>query len=169
MKHVFPAAIRATAILAVALLVPRPSPAQSDSWERVRLIEPGKGVHVRLLSGKTVKGKMESWSGEGLRLRQSRGNVVPVSKSDVQRVSFVAGMSRGRRAAWAALIGGGGGFALGAGVCGGSGDCDYHPAAIGAGTALWVGGISAGIAALIPQHKETVYIIRAPSGAARGN
>lgn len=119
MKRVFPAAFQATAILAVALFVPRPSAAPSDSWEGVRLIEPGKSVHVRLLSGKAVKGKVESWSSEGLQLRQSRG------------VSFVAGMSRGRRVGWAAWIGGGAGFALGAGICGGSGDCDDHPATIG--------------------------------------
>lgn len=159
MKQLLSAAFQATVVLAVAFFHARSSAAQSESWERVRLIESGKGVYVKLASGATVKGKMESWSVDGLEVRQSKNKVVPVAKGDVERVSMVTGMSRGRRAGWAALIGGGAGAALGAGVCSGqSADCDIHPAAVAGATALWVGGISAGIAALIPRHKEIIYV-----------
>lgn len=164
MKSALAAASQATVVLAVVLSYPPRAAAQSDPWDRVRLIEVGKNVQVKLLSGKTVKGKMKSWSPEGMQLRKGEDNVVPVAKADVQRVSYVAGMSRGNRAGWAFLIGGGAGAALGAAACRPSSDCEIHPAAAAGVIALWVGGISAGIAALIPQHKETVYLA-VPAGS----
>jgi hypothetical protein len=132
---------------------------QMDTWERVKLIETGKKVSVALQGGKSVSGKMREWSPESITLLQGRDKVVQVARSEVKTVAFSAGMSRGRRALWAGSIGGAAGAAIGAAACvSTSSDCDVPPAAIAAGGALWIGGIAAGIAALIPQHKETVYI-----------
>ena len=107
--------------------------AQVDPWERVKLIEPGKKVQVKLLSGKTLNGKMEAWSAEGLRVRQGKDKDVPVAKSAVTRVALVTGMSRGRKAAWAGgitggIIGGLSGVACASGGCDGDVGCRSLPA-----------------------------------------
>lgn len=132
------------------------NPAQFDPWERAKLIEPGKKVSVQLHTGKMLNGKMHSWSPEGLTVLKGNA-LVQVAKSDIAKIAMVAGMSRGRRAAWAGLIGGGIGAGIGGGACAGAGGCDVSPASVAAGAAVWIGGIAAGIAALIPQHKEVIY------------
>lgn len=132
--------------------------AQVEPWQRVNLIEQGKRVHVKLHSGKTVKGKMESWNTDGLTIRQGKDKIVSLTKSDVAQVVMPIGMSRGRKAAYGGLIGGGIGAALFGAVCAGAeGGCYAPTAAVAAGAALWIGGIAAGIAALFPQHKEIIY------------
>ena len=138
---------------------------QTDPWERVKLIEKGKTVFAILASGTTVSGKMEEWRPDGLVVRKGRDKTVMVARPDVLKVYLVAGMSRGRRAAWAFGIGTAVGAALYGAAAGASGGVEDMPAAafiIGGG--LFIGGISAGIAALIPQHKELIYM--APSIAA---
>jgi hypothetical protein len=140
--------------------------AQLDPWERVKLIEPGKRVSVALHSGKSIKGKMQEWSSEGLTVLQGKGRMERVLKSDVAKIELVAGMSRGRRAAWAGLIGGIAGGLLVVGSCASTGECDSSsmPAGVTAGIFSF-GGVAAGIAALIPQHKEVIYTAnRAVSG-----
>jgi len=57
----------AVVILLVNLLCWQVCFAQVDPWERVKLIEPGKKVSVKLLSGRTVNGRMEAWSGRAQR------------------------------------------------------------------------------------------------------
>jgi hypothetical protein len=146
------------AILSIGLSISQPLSAQVDPWERVKLIEPGKSVHVKLHTGRTVKGRMESWNAEGLSLRQGKDKVVNLTKSDVAAVAMPTGMSRGRKAAYGALVGGGVGAGLMGGVCAAGADCDVHPGAMAAGGAIWFGGITAGIAALFPQHKEVIYL-----------
>ena len=131
--------------------------AQSDPWDRVKLIDKGKNVAVKLASGKSLNGKMEQWSPDSIVLR-SGGQTVEVAKGDARRVYLKSGMTRGRRAAWAAGIGAGAGAALyGAIAASDSFDADIAPAALVAGGAAFIGGIAAGIAALIPQHQELIY------------
>jgi hypothetical protein len=150
------AAIRISiVILSFGICSPEAAFAQVDPWERVKLIEPGKSVHVKLNAGRTVKGRMESWTAEGLTVRQGKDKVVNLTKSEVARVAMVTGMSRGRKAAYGGAIGGAIGAGVTAGICAAS-ICDY-PGAVTAGGALWVGGLAAGIAALFPQHKEVIY------------
>ncbi len=156
MKHAMRVLNHAVALLLAALLYQQTCLAQVNPWERIKLIEPGKNVHVKLHSGKTVKGKMESWSADGLSVRQGKKKVVPVAKSDVAQVAMVAGMSRGRRAAYAGLIGGGVGAAVFGGTCASS-NCEVPPGAVAAGSALLIGGIAAAIAALFPQQKDVIY------------
>ncbi len=73
--------------------------AQVDPWERVKLVESGKRLAVKLHSGRSVNGKMETWSADGVAVRQGKDRVVQVKKSDVAQVAMVMGMSRGRKAA----------------------------------------------------------------------
>ncbi len=137
-----------------------------DPWERIRLIEPGKKVAITLNSGKSVNGKMGSWSPEGLTVLKGGDKAEQLAKSDVAKVALVAGMSRGSRAGWAALIGGGAGTALYGGTCAGDRWCPTNPAAMAAAGGIFFGGIAAGIAALIPQHQELLYVARpAPRNA----
>jgi hypothetical protein len=163
MRHTMKALRNTLALMLVALVYQQTCLAQVDPWERVKLIEEGRKVQVKLLSGKTLNGKMEAWSTDGLSIRQGKDKrVVPVAKSDVTQVAFVTGMSRGRKAAYAGVITGGvlGGLTLLA--CAKS-DCDIPPAAVPVILGFY-GGIAAGIAALFPQHKEVIYA--APAGGA---
>src|SRR5574340_140454 len=84
----------AIALLLVALVYHQTCLAQVNPWERVKLIEPGKSVSVKLHSGKTVKGKMEAWNDDGLSVRKGKDKVVEVAKSDVAQVAMVTGMTR---------------------------------------------------------------------------
>jgi len=157
MRHTTKTLRNALALLLVALLYQQTCLAQVDPWERVKLIEDGKKVQVKLLSGVTVNGKMEGWSTDGLSVRQGKNRVVPVAKADIAQVAMVGGMSRGRKALWAGgIVGGGLGGVLVAG-CASSGGCDVPLAALFAGSVLLYGGVAAGIAALFPQHREVIY------------
>jgi hypothetical protein len=140
--------------------------AQVDPWERVKLIEPGKKVTITLSANKSISGRIQSWSPDGLVLIQGKDKVTHLAKTEIAKVALLAGMSRGRRALWAGLIGGGAGAGIFGGLCAGNYDCDASPAAVAAAGGIWVGGIAAGVAALIPQHKEVIYT--APALAAAG-
>jgi hypothetical protein len=130
---------------------------QVDPWERINLIEKGKSVSIILVSGDTVSGKMDEWRLDGLVLRKGKIKTVTVARADAAKVYLVAGMSRGRRAGWAFGIGGAAGAGLyGAAVAAGGSD-GVPAAALVIGGGIFIGGISAAIAALIPQHKELIY------------
>jgi hypothetical protein len=139
--------------------------AQVDPWERVKLIEQGKKVQVKLHSGKNVNGKMEAWSTEGLSIRQGKDRAVPVAKSDVAQVAMVSGLSRGRKAGYAFLITGGTIAGLTYAACSSSGCEEPYAAFAALGLAGFFGAIAAGIAALFPQHKEVIYTVAASAPA----
>ncbi len=168
MRHAMEALRNTVAVMLAALLYQQTCLAQVDPWERVKLIEDGKKVQVKLHSGKTVNGKMEGWSTEGLSVRQGKDKVVPVVKPDVAQVAMVTGKSRGSKAGYTALIttgvfGGLIGIGCAAGGCSGEG-------AEGAVFALagipFIAGIAAGIAALFPPHKEVIYWVEESTGEA---
>ena len=144
------------ALLLAALLYQPASLAQVDPWERIKLIEPGKKVSVKLHSGRAVNGRMESWSADGLSVRKGKDHVAAVAKSDVAQVAMVTGMSRKRKALYAGLITGGilGGLA---GAACASGGCEVDPAFVVPVVAGFWAGVAAGIAALFPQPKEVIY------------
>jgi hypothetical protein len=150
----------AFALLLMALLYHQTGQAQVDPWERIKLIEQGKNVSVKLHSGQTVKGRMESWSADGLGVRQGKGKVAPVAKSDVAQVAMVTGMSRGRKATYAGLIAGGIMGGLTGAACASAG-CDADPAFVVPVVAGFWGGVAAGIAALFPPHQEVIYTTEA--------
>ena len=146
----------AVVLLLVALLYHQTCLAQVEPWERVKLIEPGKNVNVKLHSGKTVRGRMASWNPDELTVRQGKDKVVPVAKSDVAKVALVIGRSRKRKAAYAGLITGGimGGLV---GVACVREGCGGNVVGIGLGAAFGGALIAAGITALFPQHNEVIY------------
>lgn len=146
----------AIVFLLVALLYHQTCLAQVEPWERVKLIEPGKNVNVKLHSGKTVRGRMASWNTDELTVRQGKDKVVPVAKSDVAQVAMVIGRSRKRKAAYAGLITGGVMAGL-VGVSCAKVGCGGKEAGIGFGAAFGGALIAAGITALFPQHKEVIY------------
>ncbi len=130
---------------------------QVDPWERVKLIEQGKKVAVKLQSGKTLNGKMEAWSPEGMTVRQGEDKVAPFAKSDIAQVSLVAGMSRGRMAKDAFLITGGITGGVTGAVCASSGCSAKGVIISGALAAVVLGGVAACISSLFPPHKEVIY------------
>jgi hypothetical protein len=139
---------------------------QTDPWERVKLIENGKTVSVKLASGKTVRGKMDEWKPDGLVVRLGADKTVTVARADAAKVYLAAGMSRGRRATWAFGIGTAAAAGLfGVAVAADSGGHDSSGEAIAFVLVfvVIVGGIAAGIAALIPQHKELIFSAAPPA------
>ena len=147
----------AVTLLVAGLLSWQTCFAQIDPWERVKLVEPGKKLSVKLHSGRSVNGKMETWSADGVAVRQGKDRVVQVKKSDVAQVAMVMGMSRGRKAAWAGGITGGAVGGIVAAACAAYGCEGGEGAAVVAASVVIYGGIAAGIAALIPPHKEVLY------------
>ncbi len=135
--------------------------AQVEPWERVRLIEEGKNVSVTLHSGAKVNGKMQAWNPDGMSVRRGK-KVIAVEKTEVARVEFVTGMSRGRRAAWAGGITGGIIAGLSGAVCGAY-HCHPSAGAVVAANGAIYGAAAAGIAALFPPHKETIYNALSPA------
>jgi hypothetical protein len=127
--------------------------AQVDPWERINVIAEGKKVAVKILSGKTVNGKMVAWTPDSLTVTQRNDKAVQLAKSDVTQVLLVTGKSRGEKAGWAFLIGGGvGGAVLAAAMRSEGSAAGFFLAGL-----LWFGGVAAGIAALFPAHKELIY------------
>ena len=158
----------AVVILLVNLLCWQVCFAQVDPWERVKLIEPGKKVSVKLLSGQTVNGRMEAWSADGLSVRQGKDKLLPLAQPTIAQVAMVTGMSRGRKALYAGVITGGITGGLTAAACASSYSyCDFPAVGIFAIVAGFWGGVAAGIAALFPPHKEVIYT--APGGSSRGD
>ncbi len=152
------------AVALLALFCHQSSFAQVGPWDRVKLIEPGKKVEVRLHSGKSVNGKMEAWTAEGITVRR-KAELSMVPKSDILRVALVTGTSRARRAAWAGLITGGILGTIGGIACASSSCSEFEAGVVAGGTAAWAG-IAAGIAALFPQSKEVIYTAPAFAAAA---
>jgi hypothetical protein len=123
----------------------------------VKLIEPGRKVSVTVRGGRSIKGRMQTWSPDAVAVLQGKDKVVRVPKDEVSTLAMVVGLSRAKRAGYAAAIGGASGAALFGALCAGDDDCDVSPSLVAAGAAIWIGGIAAGVAALIPQHKEVIY------------
>ncbi len=154
----------AVVILLVNLLCWQVCFAQVDPWERVKLIEPGKKVSVKLLSGQTVNGRMEAWNADGLSVRRGKDKLLPLAQPTIAQVAMVTGMSRGHKAGYAALIAGGATASLWGLAClGNRGGCDAYVAATAVASSGFIAGVAAGIAALFPPHKEVIYT--APGGS----
>jgi hypothetical protein len=126
--------------------------AQADPWERINVIADGKKVAVKILSGKTVNGKLIAWTPDSLTVTQRNDKTVQLAKSDVTQVLLVTGKSRAQKAGWAFLIGGGVGGAVLAAAMRSEGAAGFFLVGL-----LWFGGVAAGIAALFPAHKELIY------------
>jgi hypothetical protein len=122
----------------------------------VKLVEKGKRVSIKLQSGKSINGTMTEWRPDGVSLQRGK-QIESLAKADIAGVYLTAGMSRGKRAAWAGAIGGAAGAGFFGAVAATSSDLDVLPGEAAAFSAVFFGGIAAAIAALIPQHKELIY------------
>jgi hypothetical protein len=124
-------------------------------WKSVSGLNPGDKVQLSLKTGKSITGLFTNWTTDGVTV-----DTATVKREEVKEVyRFVKG-GHLKRAGIGALIGFGGGFAMGAAA----GGC--HPGeflCIGRGKAgAIVGGaglvVGAAIGALLPSHrKEAIY------------
>jgi len=151
-------ALRYTLALAlVALVCQQTSLAQADPWDRLKVLEQGNNVKVSLLSGKTVAGKMQVWTADGLTVRQGKNKLMRVERAEVTEVVLLLGKSRSRKAAfWGLITGSIGGVMVGA-LSGYSIGDTGERVLVGAGAFLLYGVIGGGIAALSPQKKMVLY------------
>jgi hypothetical protein len=130
-------------------------------WQSLAQLQPGDKVRLSLKTG-PVTGVFRAWTPE-----QVTAGTVTARKEDVLKVQRYGrgGSGRGKHAAIGALIGFGGGFAIGAGVTGGCHQGQFGPCiSRGAGGAI-VGAagavIGAGIGALLPHHdRDVIYSVK---------
>lgn len=158
--------IRSTlALLLTTLLCNSTCVAQPDAWERLRSIEPGKKISVRLASGGTVEGKLKAWSTSELTLQQGNGQAMTLSKPDVARVVKFVGMARWQKAIIGSTALGTSAAAQAAWGCKCCTDCktqgNAHSVAVAVGI---IAGLGLLVWALFPQRVEEVYA--APRGVA---
>jgi hypothetical protein len=128
-------------------------------WQSLARLQSGDQVRMLLKTG-AVNGALQNWTADGLTV-----GTVAARRDDVLKIErYRHGGSRGKHAAIGALIGFGGGFAIGAGV---TGDCK---GSIGPCIPRHTGGLLAGgagavigavVGACLPAHrKELIYSAR---------
>ena len=126
-------------------------------WQSLAQLQTGDRIRLSLKTG-PVEGAFQNWTPQ-----QVTAGTVTATKEDVLKIERYrqGGMGRGKHAAIGALIGFGGGFAIGAAV-GGCNKAQIGPCltrgqfgAVGGGVGLVIG---VGIGALLPRHtKELIY------------
>jgi hypothetical protein len=146
-------------LLAVICLLGTAAAAQDrHDWQSLAQLQTGDRIRVSLRTG-PVEGPLGGWTPQ-----QVTAGTVTANKEDVLKIERYHRRSRGKAAAIGALIGFGGGFAIGAGAF----SCNHTQIGVcvthGEGGAL-VGGvgavIGAGIGALLPAHRrELIYSLR---------
>jgi hypothetical protein len=129
-------------------------------WQSLARLQAGEKVRLSLKTG-PVTGAFQTWTPD-----QVTAGTVTAKREDVLQIERYrpGGWGRGKTAAVGALIGFGGGFAIGAGLTG----CDHTQfgpcisrgaggAVVGAAGAV----VGAGIGALLPHHnKELIYSVK---------
>jgi len=127
-------------------------------WQSLTRLQSGDRVRMLLKTG-AVSGTFQNRTGEELTV-----GTVTARREDVLKVErYRHGGSRGRHIALGALIGFGGGFAIGAsvtGCTGGLGACVTRPegGAVAGGAGAIVGAV---IGAILPTHtKELIYSVK---------
>jgi hypothetical protein len=125
-------------------------------WKSLSRLHPGDRVRVSLITG-PADGEFQSWTPQGVTV-----GTVMAKREDVIKIGLYGhGESRAKHAAFGAMIGFAGGFAIGAGVEG----C-HSPGCVGRGEGGAVAGgvgavIGAIIGVLLPTHsKEVIYSSR---------
>ena len=147
-------------VLSVSLALATAAGAQDrHNWDSLAQLKTGDQVRISLTTGAPVTGAFQSFTPENVTVAG-----VTTKKEDVRKVERYGqgGGSRGKHAAIGALIGFGGGFAIGAaaggcnknqiGPCISRGEFGGIVGAIGAVAGALVG-------ALLPHHnKEVIYV-----------
>jgi hypothetical protein len=130
-------------------------------WQSLAQLQAGDKIRLSLKTGPVI-GVFQTFTSE-----QVTAGTVTARKDDVLKIERFrhGGGGRGKSAAIGALIGFGGGFAIGAGATGGCHQGGFGPCiSRGLGGAI-VGGagalVGAGIGALLPHHtKDLIYSIK---------
>lgn len=143
-------------MLLSALVAPAHGQDRHD-WQSVSRLHAGDRVRVVLKTG-PVEGEFQNWTPQ-----EATFGTVTAKREDVRKIErYRHGGSRAKHAAFGALIGFGGGFAIGASVnlCVGLGPCIPRPeggAVVGGAGAV----IGALVGAILPTHsKEVIYSSR---------
>lgn len=138
------------------ILFPIAATGQSNSWERMQQIEPGRNVEVARNAGKPVYGKFHSSDGAEVKVSQDGGKIVAIPKTEVKSLALVIGKSRSTKFAIGFVAGAAGfGSLMGASCASG---CEAEALVVGVIGTPVVGMIAGGIAALFPPHREIVYM-----------
>jgi hypothetical protein len=126
-------------------------------WQSLARLQAGDRIRLSLKTG-PVEGAFQNWTAQ-----QVTAGTMTASRENVLKIERYrqGGWGRGKTAAVGALIGFGGGFAIGAatGGChqGQFGPC-FSRGALGAGIGAAGAVVGAGIGALLPRHtKELIY------------
>jgi hypothetical protein len=127
-----------------------------SDWQSLAQLHAGDKVRITVKSGSS-EGVFQSWTPQ-----QVTVGAVSAKKEDVLKIELYSqhgGMGRGEKALIGAVIGFGGGFAIGAGIEG----C-HSPGCVGRGEGGAVaGGVGAAIGALIgaalPAHRQTRHVV----------
>jgi len=129
-------------------------------WQSLAQLHPGDNIRLSLKTGK-VDGAFQNWTP-----LQVTAGTVTARREDVLKIERYGrgGWGRGKRAAIGALIGFGGGFAIGAGL-GGCGHGELGPCFSRGALGAAMGGvgaiIGAGVGALLPRHnRRLIYSAR---------
>jgi hypothetical protein len=131
-------------------------------WQSLAQLQPGDKIQLALKTGPGVTAAFQAWTPDQVTI-----GTVTARKEDVLKIERYrhGGSGRGKHVAIGALIGFGGGFAIGAGTTGGCHQGQFGPcisrglggAVAGAAGAL----VGAGIGALLPAHgKELIYSVK---------
>ncbi len=144
--------------LVVICILAAASQAQDQhDWQSLARLQAGDAIRLTLKTG-PAEGPFGGWTPQ-----QVTAGTITAKKEDVLKVERYHRRSRGKTAAIGALIGFGGGFAIGAGAF----SCNHTQIGVcvtrGEGGAI-VGGvgavIGAGIGALLPgRHRELIYSV----------
>jgi hypothetical protein len=126
-------------------------------WQSLGKLHPGDKIRLSLTTG-PVEGAFQAWTPQ-----QVTAGTITAKREDVLKIEryHTGGWGRGKTAAVGALIGFGGGFAVGAAV-GGCHQGQFGPCisrgALGAGVGAAGAVVGAGIGALLPKHStELIY------------
>ena len=149
--------------LTLALAGITPAAAQTaagaGTWAAVEALTAGEKLVVRTKDGARKTGRFDSATDLQLVITRD-GRKVAYARDQIRLVQLNRGTSRAKGALLGAVIGGGGGLAIGIGVYE-SADGDFVGSIIPA-IALVGAGIGAGIGALFPKGSNNITIYEAP-------
>jgi len=149
--------------LILALLCTFPAVVEAQDrhdWQSLAQLQAGDNIRLFLKTG-PVSGLFQAWTPQ-----QVTAGTTTAKKEDVLKIERYrhGGWGRGKTAAIGALVGFGGGFAIGAGVTGCNHDQFGPCVSRGLGGAAFGGVgavIGAGIGALLPHHnKDLIYSVK---------
>jgi hypothetical protein len=74
-------------VLLGLLALPCTTAAQTDPWERIGLIDPGRKVEIRQFAGKRISGNFAGFDATAVKVKTGGGDVVSIARGNVRSVS----------------------------------------------------------------------------------